>query len=134
MKTTVQQIAASAFIALLLMVINVKAEGTETKASSHATIETTLQLEKWMTDETIWNTNRINITEVLQETEINLELEDWMINTESWNLNTDFAKEIETGLELENWMINRATWHVGYIENESDSVVEHWMICKNIWK
>ncbi len=47
MKTIAKQIAAGTFIALLLMVGNVKA--TETKA----TTETTLQLEEWMTDEII---------------------------------------------------------------------------------
>ncbi|MBN1987436.1 MAG: hypothetical protein JW761_14085, partial [Prolixibacteraceae bacterium] len=117
MKTTVHQIAASTFIALLLMVINVKAEGTETKASSHATIEATLQLENWMTDETIWNSNWINKTEFFQETEATLVLEDWMTNTQSWNLNAGFAEEIETGLELENWMINEGIWQDN-IENE----------------
>jgi len=134
MKTTVHQIAASTFIALLLMVINVKAEGTETKASGQAIIETTLLLENWMTDETFWNSNLDNMTEFFQETEKEQELEEWMINTESWNVNNHFAEEVETDLELENWMIDKATWHVKNIEKESDSVVEHWMICEHIWK
>ena len=60
MKTTVKQIASVTFIALILLVGNVKAEGTEAKASGQESIETTLQLEKWMTDETIWNTNSSN--------------------------------------------------------------------------
>ena len=61
MKTTVKQIASLAFIALILFVGNVKADGTEIKATSLKTIETSLELENWMTNETVWNTNSLNV-------------------------------------------------------------------------
>ena len=111
MKTTMKQLAAGTFIALILLVGNVKAEGTEIKASSHESIETTLQLENWMTNETIWNTNAINNSEFVQETETNLEIENWMTNDKVWNLNNSFVEETETGLELESWMTNDEAWN-----------------------
>ena len=132
MKTTVKQIAAGTFIALLLMVGNVYA--TETKASSHEAIETTLQLENWMTNESIWNTNSINIAEFVQETETSMELENWMTNAETWNLNNSFVNEAESGLELENWMTNDATWNKVYNDTETELTVEDWMINSNIWE
>ena len=104
MKTTVKQIAAVTFIALILLVGNAKADGTETIASSHENIETTLQLENWMTDETIWNTNSL---EFVQETEATLELENWMINDDKWNTENTY---IETELTVEPWMIDNNIW------------------------
>ena len=134
MKTTVKQIAATTLVALLMMAINGKAEGTERAASSQANTETTLQLENWMTDENVWNTNFANNAGFILETEINLELEDWMINTESWNVGFDFAEEVEPGLELENWMINEVTWDNNYEEKDSDLNLENWMINGDIWE
>jgi|SRR5680860_505470 len=107
MKTTLKQITAGTFIALLFLVGNAKATEIKTGASSHEAIETTLQLENWMTDETIWNTNSLNIMEFVQETEAELELEDWMINDETWNSDNII---IEPELTLENWMINSNVW------------------------
>ena len=110
MKTTVKQIAATTLIALIMMATNGKAEGTERLASSQANNETTLQLENWMTVETVWNTNFADNAEFILETETSLELEDWMINNESWNLGFDFGEEVEQNLKLENWMISEVTW------------------------
>jgi len=105
-----KHLAAGTFIALLLLVGNVKAEGTETKASSRESIESTLQLESWMTDESVWNENSFNIGEFARETESNLELENWMTCNETWNLNSNFVEESEMGLEVENWMIDNNVW------------------------
>jgi hypothetical protein len=134
MKTTMKQLAAGTFIALLLLVGNVKAEGTETKASSQESIETTLQLEKWMTDETIWNTNSFNISEFVQETETSMELENWMTSTETWNFNNNFVEETEAGMELESWMTSEDTWNLSKINNETELTVENWMVDSNVWK
>ncbi len=105
MKTTVKQLATGTFLALLLLVVNVNAEGTETKIPVSESIETTLHLEKWMTDATFWNTNSEMFTELVQETE--LELESWMINDTTWdanNLNKDPKSKIEA------WMLNESYW------------------------
>jgi len=107
MKTTVKQIASVTFIALLLLVGNVKADGIETKVSSQETVETTLQVKNWMTNETVWNTNSLNIMEFASIVEADLELESWMTNAESWNVEDT---NVEPELSLENWMIDSEVW------------------------
>jgi hypothetical protein len=134
MKTTVKHLTAGTFIALLLLVGNVKAEGTETKASSRENIETTLQLENWMTDEVIWNTNTISISEISQETETNLDLENWMTSEETWNTSNNFVEETEAGMELESWMTSEETWNENNLNQETELTVENWMIDNNVWK
>ncbi len=133
MKTTVKQIASGTFIALLLMVGNVKA--TDLKASSleGIAIETTLQMEKWMTNETIWNTNSVNIAEFVVETEPGLELENWMTNAEAWNANYSFVEEVETEMELEGWMTYDKIWNAVNNDKDSGLTVEAWMINENLW-
>ena len=110
MKATMKNLAAGTFIVFLLIVGNVKAEGTETKRTSQA-VETTLQLEKWMMDETIWNTKPSANYVIAQETEAELQLENWMTNAKAWNLNNDFVDVTETEMQLENWMTNEKIWN-----------------------
>ena len=100
MKTIVKQFATGAFIAFLFLVGNVNAKGTETKASSRENLEAPIQLANWMTDETIWNANEVNMSEFAMETEATLELEDWMTNTNLWDLNSGFVEEVETNLKI----------------------------------
>jgi hypothetical protein len=133
MKTTVKQLAAGTFIALLLLVGNVNAKGTEAKASGHESIETALHLENWMINEVIWNTKVISIANVSQETETGLELESWMINSETWNLNSSLIEVSEESMELENWMTSEEIWNVNYMNNETELTVENWMINNNVW-
>ena len=130
MKTTMKQLAAGTIIALLLLVGNVNAKGTETTASRHENIESTLQLEKWMTNETIWNSNSAKVTAFTQETESNLELESWMTSTETWNRNYSFIQETESGMELENWMTANKSWNV---KLEAELTVENWMMNNTNW-
>lgn len=134
MKATVKQIAATTLIAFLFLAINVKAEGTERTASGQAINESALELENWMTNETIWNTNFAKNDEFVLESETNLELEDWMTNTESWSFSFDFAEEVEPALELESWMTSEVIWNTIEIEAESALLVEPWMLSENIWK
>ncbi len=134
MKTTMKHLAAGTFIALLLLVGNVNAEGTETKASGRESIESTLQLENWMTNESIWNTNSLNIGEFAQETETGMDLETWMTSSETWNVSSNFVEETETGLELENWMTSEETWNVNNMNSETELKVESWMLDNNNWK
>jgi len=134
MKTTMKQLAAGTFIAFLLLVGNVNAKGTEVKASSHESIETALQLENWMTNETIWNTNSAKIAEFVQETETGMQLENWMTSEETWNLNNNFVEETESDLELESWMTSEETWNLSNQSIETELKVENWMINNNVWK
>lgn len=132
MKATMKQLAAGTFIALLLLVGNVNAKGTEKIASGHESIETTLQIEKWMTDEFLLNSGFSGLAEVSTETEAKMELENWMKSPVTWNPVTDFVQETETSLELENWMTSEATWNVISTESDSELTLESWMTENNI--
>lgn len=110
MKTTVKQFATVTFIALLLLAGNVKADGTEIKATALETIETTLELENWMTNETIWETNTFNAADFALETDTELELESWMTTDSMWNSEIKMGTETEAELELEDWMTDRKIW------------------------
>ncbi len=134
MKTTMKQLTAGTFIALILLVGNVQAEGTETKMASQA-IETTLHLEKWMTSENLWNTNTISISEIALETESTLEIENWMTNENTWSFNINIVEETETGMELESWMTTSETWNTVNITEDTETglAVENWMTSDNIW-
>ncbi|MBN2775516.1 MAG: hypothetical protein JXR31_14770 [Prolixibacteraceae bacterium] len=123
MKTTVKQLATGTLIALLLLVLNVKAE-----ASNHKNNETALRLENWMMVETGLYTNFMDITGYVQETEAELELEGWMTKAEPQNENYSFVEDVETALELENWMFNEVTPKMANIDYEPELTVESWMI------
>jgi len=135
MKTTVKQLAAGTLVALLLMVGNVNAEGTETKALVRET-ETTLQIEKWMTDEALCNTNSATMVVISQETEATLELENWMTSTETWNFSNYFVEEAEEKMEVECWMTCDEIWNTtnNIEETETALTVENWMINDKAWK
>lgn len=130
MKTTIKQITAGTFIALLLMVGNVKA--AETNASILESNETNLQLEDWMTDETIWNTISFKMAEYGQEMEEALIIESWMTNADLWNLS--YFNETETSLELENWMTDEEVWDKDIQFAEATLTVEDWMINNEFWQ
>ncbi len=134
MKTTMKQLAAGTFIALLLLVGNVKAKGTEVLASGHENIESTLQIENWMTNDAVWNANATKTADFVQEAEMSLELENWMTNSELWNSSYNFVEETETGMSLENWMMNDKIWDLDSINCETELNVENWMTDNNIWK
>ena len=108
MKNTVKQLAAGTFIALLLLAGNVAANGTEVKASSHEIIETSLELENWMTDQNLWSTNSLYTADfALPETEATLDLESWMTSEEVWEVQETIVEE---ELEVESWMTNPEVW------------------------
>ena len=134
MKTTLKQLAAGTIIAILLMAGNVQAEGTETKTTSQA-VETTLQLEKWMTSENLIYTNLSLITETEQESETELEIEGWMTSPDSWILNNSIVEEKESEMVLENWMVKSENMNTLNITKdiETELKVENWMTSENIW-
>jgi len=135
MKTTVKQLAAGTLVALLLLVGNVNAEGTETKALIRET-ESALQLEKWMTDEVLWNINSVTISEINQETETSLELENWMTSEATWNLNNYLVEETEENMEVEYWMTCDKIWnsYSNVEDTETELTVENWMINNKAWE
>lgn len=125
MKTTIKQIAAVTFIALLFLVGNAKASSLENN-------EKTLQLESWMTDYSIWDFKSNCILEYGQETEEALIIENWMTNENVWNLN--YFNETEASLELEDWMTNEEVWNKNVQIAESTLTVENWMINDEFWQ
>lgn len=133
MKTTMKKLTAGAFVALLLLVGNVRADGTELKASSRENIETTLQLENWMIKETIWNTNSMGIADFVHETEASLEIENWMTKEKIWKAGELFVEEIEAGMKLESWMTSEKTWNLNKMNAEEELSVEGWMVNNKAW-
>ena len=129
-----KNLAAATFIAFLLIVGNVKAEGTETKLTSQA-IETTLQLENWMISEKIWNTKPAVIFEFVQETETEMNVEIWMTGASAWNSDNNFVEFAEPEMELENWMTNDKVWnnYINVEETETNLSIENWMTNETIW-
>jgi len=130
---TIKQLATGTFIAILLLAGNIKAEAAKTKVTNQVNMETTLQLENWMTDETVWNTNLMNTAGFSQEPENEMAFENWMTDSDYWNFNNNFVEETETDLAFENWMINDANWKVNNIDNEPELAVEQWMINESFW-
>lgn len=133
MKTTVKQLAAGTFIALILLVGNSYAKGTEVKASSHENFETSLQIEKWMTDEVVWNHASAGFSFIAQETETTLGIENWMTNNGIWNFNHSFTEETEIGLEIENWMTSEKTWNTENAAADTKLAFESWMFSESVW-
>lgn len=114
MKTSMKQLTAGALLAFLLVVGNVKAEGTEIKSpSSLEAIETKLEIENWMMDESIWKDTPFVMME--QETEESMELENWMTNENTWNSEFEadnaMKTEKESKLQLESWMTAESLWN-----------------------
>ena len=160
MKTTMKQLTAGTILTLIMLVGNVNAEGTQAKASSHENaIETTLQVEKWMMDNAVWNTDKMiaydsgaddsfgienwmtdantwNVNNfAAEETEQELKVEDWMIES-NWELKSLIAEEQEAPLTTESWMTTGQAWFTGEFDNvlETALAVENWMINDNVWK
>jgi len=128
MKNTVKQIAAVTFMSYLLLAANVKSEGTEIKSSVIEITETSLQLESWMTDETVWNTNSVFMADFALETETDLNIESWMTSENTWSLNNNLAIASEVELELESWMTSETVWNTIETEVETELVLENWML------
>jgi len=133
MKNRVKQIATGTFIAFLLLAGNVKSESTEIKSSVTEVIETSLQLESWMTDETVWNINSVYMADFAPETEIYLEFESWMTSDITLSLNNNFAIETEVEQELESWMTGELILNTKETEDEAELVLEDWMLDYKVW-
>lgn len=112
MKARMKQLAALAIFSIIFLAGNVNAKGNKaiTASSLETTVETTLEMESWMTNEAIWNTANTEVVTV--ETDNQLELEGWMINPENWEVTPEIVMEPESGLELENWMVNENNWKI----------------------
>ena len=114
MKTRMKHLTAGTLVALLLVVGNVQAEGTEVKASSLEVLtETKLELENWMMDEKLWNEPAFVWTEEVKEE--NLDMENWMTDENTWKAFTELTvneeTEKEAKLKIESWMTADNVWN-----------------------
>ena len=110
MKTRISQLAAITLFALIFLAGNVNAKGTELNASSHESIETTLELENWMVNDNLWTTDgAITLENAVEES---LDLESWMTNESIWETESlvIVEKETEQELAIEPWMTNENNW------------------------
>jgi len=93
-----------------------------------------MELENWMTDESIFNSS-LNIE---NETEESLALENWM-TTENTFYASNFVleEESEEALKLESWMTDDSYFGVSTLkiveETEEPLELEDWMISEKMW-
>ena len=106
---TMRKLAMLILLAAFFFAANVNATETERKALIHESIEAELEIEDWMTNESVWNME--------QSTAIAI------------------TEELESGLEIENWMVNEEFWEIDILTNEKEKelFVECWMISENLW-
>jgi predicted Rdx family selenoprotein len=123
-----KQLAAATIIAVLVLAATINVKAIDTKHMKCQLIETSLQLECWMTDETLWNTFSTEMTEFATETETDMQIENWMTDIEVWNVSNNYSIESETSLELEDWMTSETTWETNKNSEEPALVIESWMI------
>jgi hypothetical protein len=133
MKTTVKQITAGAFLAVLLLIGNTNVKGSEIE-SLNRTMETTLKVENWMMDETVWETKSLNNYEVALEAETNVEIGNLMTSENAMILSNYLVAETEAGLEMENWMTCEKVWNLAETEVEAELSIESWMVNSEVWK
>lgn len=135
MKTTMKQLTAVSFIALILLVSNVSAEGTQAKASGYVNNlnnESSLQIENWMINSEIWNV-KTNTIYFADQPEATLEVENWMVT--NWEMQNMLENQAEPALEVEIWMTSANVWNTTDFsaENETALNVENWMMENKAW-
>jgi len=132
MKTTMKQLTAVSFVALILLVSNVSAEGTQAKASGYVNNESSLQIENWMINSDTWNV-KTNTIDFVDQSDSPLELENWMMA--NWEMQSMLAVQDEPALEVENWMTSADVWNaIDYsAENETALNIENWMLENKAW-
>ncbi len=132
MKTTMKQLTAVSFVALILLVSNVSAEGTQAKASGYVNNESSLQIENWMINSDTWNVKTSTI-DFVDQSDSPLELENWMMA--NWEMQSMLAVQDEPALEVENWMTSADVWNaIDYsAENETALNIENWMMENKAW-
>lgn len=138
MKTTIRQTAAGTIITMLLIVGSVSAKATELRTAVLNINETSLQLENWMTDEIIWDSNSFKTADLPLEskTEREMRLKNWMTSNNAWNLNQQIVLVAEPELELENWMTSNSLWNINQeiiLDAEPELEVEDWMTNEAMW-
>lgn len=111
MKTTINYLITLAIFSVIIFTGNVNANENKVKASGHeAIVETSLTIENWMTDQSVWNVKtKANFA---SEAEAELEMESWMTDENAWGVSFSGSIENEDHLILENWMTNDSYWKI----------------------
>jgi len=129
MKTRIIQITTTILFALVIVVGNVYADDTKTGALINESNEYNLEIENWMINDSVWDTNNFRVlnmetvfiaqleTALETEPEKALEVESWMTNNTftvpefTTNFQVLLKTQVEANLELENWMTNESIWN-----------------------
>lgn len=132
MKTTMKQLTAVSFVALILLVSNVSAEGTQAKASGYVNNESSLQIENWMINSDAWNV-KTNTIDFVDQSDSPLIVEKWMVA--NWEMQYMLAVQAEPALEVESWMTSANVWNTTDFsaENETALNIENWMMENKAW-
>ena len=109
MKTLIKQLSAIMILSAFVFGYS-NANATELKVQANEYADASLYLEKWMTDETLWNNTSFMLSNLVPETESALQLENWMISDSFSALLMVQDIEVEQKLSLENWMIDSEIW------------------------
>lgn len=111
MKTRIRTLAAICTLGII-GITNINATADYKKAMNTeitTEAEASLNIENWMTDESIWSSEATINT---METESTLEIEDWMTNENLWTSKTEVvAPETEEALVVEPWMTDENLWN-----------------------
>lgn len=111
MKTKIRTLAAICTLGII-GITNINATADYKKAMNTEIIleaETALNIEAWMTDESIWSSETTINT---METESALEIENWMTNENLWTSKTEVDEpETEETLAVEPWMTDESLWN-----------------------
>lgn len=135
MKTTMKQLTAVSFIALILLVSNVSAEGTQARASGYVNNvnnESSLRIENWMINSEIWNV-KTNTIDFVDQSDSPLEIENWMMV--NWEMQSMLADQAEPAMEVESWMTSPEVWNTTGFSAEKETAlnVESWMMENKAW-
>lgn len=111
MKTKIRTLAAICTLGII-GITNINATADYKKAMNTEItneVEASLNIENWMTDESIWSSET---TAKTLETESALEIENWMTNESLWTSKTEVvAPETEEALAVEPWMTDENLWN-----------------------
>jgi len=109
MKALIKQFSAATLLTIILLgYSNANATGIETPVVKYE--ETSLSVENWMTDESLWNNMSFMQSNLVLEAEMALDLENWMISENFVGWTMELETEIEEALILENWMTDSNIW------------------------
>ena len=109
MKTLIKQLSAAIILSAFVFGYS-NANATELVNPANDYAESSLYMEDWMMDETLWNNTSFMLEILVTETESALEIENWMISDNFTTPGMVHEVEAEQKLSLENWMIDSEIW------------------------